>query len=387
MPCNWRAGGITCGARGFFQSGGAAGSLSGLRPMKLDLTRPGLFLAALLLSLSPPPGARGAEELAHAIYVKVNGKTITQNYVVEAVKYLIRREYRDVAPEDEEEMDRIQKAALRDLVRTVLIHDEARSLKVSLGRERLKGIIAASGLKMEEITPTIRRILEAEELFEELMLASGTPIPSPSPREVKDFYLKNRDEFRTNAFVIVRTIFIPADDSRPQSYFKARAEELAARLESVPPSGRTEAFDRMARESSRDVFAAHGGLITGDSPERWIPREFNNKNPDGSDIFPPPMVEAIHRLSAKGEIRLAVSSEGVHLMYCEDIRIGRDMPWGEASQIIDYVLKQRERERRLRSWLEKIYARSDIRWHDGSPYERNLLTDALLPSERAAAAP
>ncbi|MDR3077201.1 MAG: hypothetical protein LBV15_00360 [Planctomycetota bacterium] len=351
----------------------------------LTAVKPRLLLLALLLPLAA--GARGAEELAHSIYVKVNGKTITQNYVVEAVKYLIKREYRDIPPEDEEEMERLQQAALRELVRTVLIHDEAQSLKVSLGRERLKGIIASSGLKMEEITPTIRRILEAEDLFEELMLASGTPISSPSPRAIKEFYLKNREEFRANPFVIVRTIFIPSDNLHPQSYFKARAEELIARLEAIPLSQRTEAFDRTARESSQDIFARNGGLLTGDSPERWIPREFNNRNPDGSVIFPPPMTEAIHRLSAKGEIRLAVSAEGMHLVYCEDFRGGREMPWNEAAQIIDYVLKQEERNRRLRSWLEKVYDRSDIRWHDGSPYERNLLTDALLPSERSAAAP
>jgi hypothetical protein len=336
-----------------------------------------------VIPLAWPDPSPGGEELAHAIFVKVNGKTITQDYVVEAVKYLIKREYNDVPPEDEEEMDNLQKAALRDLVRAVLIHDEAKSLGVSLRRDRLRQLIGSTGLKAEEISPTIRRIIESEELFEEVMLASGTPILSPSPRRVKEFYNRNRQDFRTNSFVVVRTIFIADDASRPQSYFKSRAEEIMSRLQAVPYPQRTEAFDRAARESSQDIFSRYGGLLTGDSGERWIPKEINNKNQDGSDIFPPPMVEAIRRLNAKGELRLAVSSEGMHIMYCEDLRGGRDIPWSEAAQIIDYYLKQGERNQRLRAWLNRVYDRSDIRWHDGTPYEKELLTGVFLPSERS----
>ncbi|MDR2392069.1 MAG: hypothetical protein LBE84_10390 [Planctomycetota bacterium] len=347
----------------------------------LQISRVLIFTAAAALSV--PGLVLAEEELAHAIFIKVNGKTITQDYVVEAVKYLVKREYNDTPPEDEEEMDNLQKAALRDLIRAVLVHDEAKSLGVSLARDRARRLAGTSGLKPEEISPTIRRILESEELFEEVMLASGTPVPSPSPKEVKEFYLKNRAEFRTNALVIVRTIFLPEDGSRPQAYFKARAEEIMDRLLGVPYPQRTDAFDKTARENSQDIFARFGGLLTGASSERWIPKDINNKNADGTDIFPQAMVDAIRRFSSRGEIRLAVSAEGMHLMYCEDMRGGRDIPWSEAAQIIDYYLRQNARNRLMRSWLNRIYDRSDIRWHDGTPYERELLTGIFLPSERA----
>ncbi len=342
-------------------------------------------LSLFALPLLAGTARAGTEQLAHAIFVKVNGKTITQDYVIQAVKYLIKREYNDVPPEDEAEMEIIQKAALRDLVRTILIHDEAANLKINLSRTRRKYLLESSGLKPEEITPTIRRILEADALFEEIMMASGTPIKDPSPKEIKDFYNQNREEFRTNAFIIVRTIFIGEDGIKPQAYFKERAEKIMAQLEAVPPDQRTAAFAKAAQESSQDIFAKFGGLLTGESPEHWIPKDFDNKNPEGKDIFPPPRVEGIRRLNHKGELKLAVSSDGMHILYCEDLRGGRILPWEEASRIIDFVLKQRWKNQRMRDWLNRVYDRSDVRWHDGTLYEKESLTEVLLPSEQGAA--
>ena len=341
-------------------------------------SRIAFFFAAALFFVT---AAHAEEELAHAIFVKVNDNNIVQNQVVDTVRYLIKREYNNVMPEDDEELDRIQRAALRDLVRTYLIHDEARRIGLKPDRMMIKSAIANSGLKPEEISPTIRRILEADDLFDDLMMSSGTPISQPSPREVKDFYTKNREEFRSNAFIIVRTIFISADRRR-QAEFKMRAEQLVRQLEAVPLSQRTEAFANTAKEISEDIFGEFGGLLTGDSPERWIPKDFQNTNPDGSSVFPPTMVEEIRRLNNKGEVRLAVSADGMHLLYCEDVRGGQMMGWEEASRIINYVLKQRLRNTRLRGWLNRVYDRSDVRWHDGTKFEKELLTEVLLPSER-----
>jgi hypothetical protein len=199
---------------------------------------------------------------------------------------------------------------------------------------------------------------------------------------VKDFYNQNREEFRTNAYIIVRTIFIADDESRPQAYFKAQAENMMRELEAVPLSMRTEAFAKKAEEASQDIFARFGGLITADAPERWIPKDFENTGPDGQPIFPPTMVEEIKRLNNPGEIRLAVSQDGMHLLYCENTQGGRIIPWEEASRIVEYVLKQRRTNDAMRRWLNRIYDRSDIRWHDGTVYEKAELTAILLPSER-----
>lgn len=341
-------------------------------------------LVCILLFFLFAIGHTPAPELAHAIFVKVNGKTITQEQVVEAVKFIIKREYNNVMPEDEEELDKIQRAALRDLVRTLLIHDEAGRVGIKPSRNSWKEWARRHGLTQDEVTPTIRRMLEADDLFEELMMASGTPINQPSPREIKDFYNKNRDEFKTNAFIIVRTIFLPVDTSRPQSHYKTTAEELMTQLENVPIAQRTDAFDKTARERSQDIFAKNGGLLTGDSPDKWIPKDFNNENEDGTPIFPPTMVEEIRRLNRKGDLRLAVSSDGMHLLYCEDVQGGKTIGWDEASRIIEYVLKERQKNSRMRWWLNRVYDRSDVRWHDGSAFEKGTLTEILLPSEKSS---
>lgn len=345
------------------------------------MRRHAVFGALLLFCIAFSASARAGEQLAHAIFVKVNGKTITQDNVIQAVKYLIKREYNDVVPDDEEELEKIQKAALRDLVRTILIHDEAANNGVKTNRRRVE----ARGLAPEDITPTIRRMLVADEIFEELMMAAGTPVMEPRPSEIKKFYNENREEFRTNAFVIVRTIFIAEDGVRPQAFFKEQAERLMREIEAVPLAQRTEAFAKKAEEVSQDAFAKFGGLLTAGNPERWIPKDFTNLDPEGREMLPGAMVEAIRRLNRKGQVRLAISAEGMHLMYCEDLRGGRVLPWEEASRIIEYVLKERYKNQRMREWINRIYDRSDVRWHDGTPFEKELLTEILLPSERGGA--
>ncbi len=306
--------------------------------------------------------------------------------MVEVVRYLVKREFNGVMPEDEEILDNLQKAALRDLVRSQLIHFEAESAGIKPDANMRKYAIQQSGLKPEEITVSIRRLLEADDLFSDLMMAGGTPLREPSPRDIKNFFVENRADFRTNTFLIVRTIFLPQDPSRSQTFIKGQAEQWLRELDSVPVQRRTDAFAAMARERSEDIFARFGGLLTGDSPEPWIPQDFENAGPDGSPIFPPIMVEEIRRLNRPGELRLAISSEGAHLLYCEDVRGGRDIPWAEAKRIIEYVLKERARNEKLRQWLNIIYDRSDVRWHDGTLFEKSALTEILLPSERQGGA-
>lgn len=346
-----------------------------------------LLSLSLLLFAAAAPARAGEAELAHAIFVKVNGKTITQEQVLDAVRFIVHREYKDVMPEDEETLDMIQEAALRDLIRTHLIHDAAAAstepnADIRPTAEMYRRAERSSGLTTEQITPTIRLMLVADEIFANLMMVEGTPISEPSPRQVKEFYAKNRDEFRSEGVFIVRTIFIPLDGRRPQGYFKAQGEELMRTIQAVPMPRRTEAFARAARQYSQDVFAEFGGMLTGDSEDSWIPASFDNKTPDGGDIFPPTMAAEIRALNRAGELRLAVSGDGVHLLYCEDIRHGRDVPWDEAKRIIEYILTEQKRNERLRWWIDRIYDKSDVRWHDGTLFEKATLTKILLPSER-----
>ncbi|MCD8140401.1 MAG: peptidyl-prolyl cis-trans isomerase [Planctomycetaceae bacterium] len=349
------------------------------------MRRVSLFGGILFASLFATVARAGEAELAHAIFVKVNGQTISQEQVVEVVRYLVKREFNGVMPEDEEVLDRLQRAALRDLVRSLLIHYEANSQGIRPDRNMRKYVIQQSGLRPEEITVAIRRLLEADDLFSDMMMAGGTPLRDPTPREIKEFYNENRDDFRTNTFIVVRTIFISQDDRYSQAYTKNQAEEMMRQLQAVPFPQRTNAFAAMAREKSEDVFSRFGGLLTGDSPEPWIPQDFDNINPDGSPMFPPVMVEEIRRLNRPGDLRLAVSTEGAHLLYLEAVQGGRTIPWDEAKRIIEYVLKERARNERLRQWLNEVYDRSDVRWHDGTVFEKSALTEILLPSEQQGA--
>lgn len=338
-----------------------------------------LLFAAIFLTVI---ASAGEAELAHAIFIKVNGRTITQEQVIEVADYIIKREYKGVTPDDPAELEKIQEAAQRDLVRSLLIHDEAGKLGVRLDSSRIRYAVQQAGFSESEITPTIRRLIEADELFEDIMMTVGTPVREPSPREIKDFYSENRAEFRSNAFIIVRTLFLAFDRSRPHSFHQDQAAEIKRHLDAIPMPQRTDAFAEAAKKLSQDVFAEFGGLMTGGNPEKWIPKDFENAGPDGQPMFPPSMVEEIRRLSRPGDLRIAVSEDGVHLMYCENVRGGQEFPWEEARRVIDYILQERYRNQKLRVWLNQIYDQSDVRWHDGAVYEKENLTRILLPSEQ-----
>ena len=345
-----------------------------------------LFLALAIMAGALPIAVLSAQageaELAYAIFIRVNGRPITQDNVVQAMRYLLKREFNGVPPQDELQMEALQKAAVRDLVRAYLIHHEASRLNVKLNREFSKRAIALSGLRPDEITPTIRRIIEADDLFEEIMMGEGTPIRQSSPREVRDFYLNNQDDFRTDAFIIVRGIFIGEDGRRPQSFFREQAEDIIRQIEAVPLYERTNAFDKLAKEKSQDVFAQFGGRLTGNSPDPWMPQEFRNQTPEGDALFPAEMEQGIKRLTQKGEVRLAVSEDGMHILYLEDIRGGSIMPWAEAKRVIEFHFRQRRTNEAMRTWINRIYDHSDVTWHDGSRYEKAQLLEPLLPSER-----
>ena len=342
-----------------------------------------LALVLAAFAASPEGEARAGEgELAYAIFLRVNGRPITQDNVLQAMRYLLKREYNGVLPHDEEEMNRLQQAAIRDLVRAYLVHHEAVRMDIKLNREYAKRAVTMSGLRPDEVTPTIRRIIEADDLFEEIMIREGTPIRQPSPREVRDFYVNNQESFRSDAFIVVRTIFIGEDGRRPQSYFREQAEALIRQIEAAPLSDRTAVFDRIARENSQDVFAEHGGRLTGGNSDPWMPQEFNNENAEGKPIFPLAMEEGIKRLAHKGEVRLAISEDGMHILYLEDLRGGSIMPWSEGKRVIEFFLKQRRTNEALRIWINRIYDHSDVKWHDGTAYDKALLTQPLLASER-----
>ncbi|MDR3211081.1 MAG: hypothetical protein LBU79_04105 [Planctomycetota bacterium] len=341
-----------------------------------------LCFCLLLFCLAPPLAAGEEGELAYAIFLKVNGRPITQDNVIQVMRFLVKREYNGEVPEEEPAMANIQKAAIRDLVRAQLIHSEASRAGVKLDREYSRRAIAMSGLRPDEVTPTIRRMLEADDLFDEIMMVEGTPIRTPSPREMKEFYTQNQDGFRQDAFVIVRTIFLGYDGRRPNSFFRQQGEDLAWQINSVPLSERTEYFSRLAKEQSQDVFAEHGGRLTGDAAEAWMPREFTNVNAEGRPIFPEAMVEGIRSLVNRGEVRVVESEDGVHLLYLEDVRGGGVISWNESKRVVEYVVKQRNRNAAMRSWINRIYDHSDVKWHDGTPYDKAILTEEILPSER-----
>ena len=195
-----------------------------------------------------------------------------------------------------------------------------------------------------------------------------------SPREVKRFYLKNRDTvFTEQKKIRIRELFLSSDASN-DSLSKKQAMMLYNNLKSKSVTQRLKLFPEMAREFSRDRFAAKGGLLVTGTPGNFFPQEHNFKRPDGSLYFPQEMIQAIHDLNAKGDIIITKSNKGWHIIILEAIRGGKKIPFNKVKNIIENYLADNTYEEAYYDWLKTKVARNRITWNDGDPFPPDKIT-------------
>lgn len=342
----------------------------------------------LVLTLALATGCRGGERrLLHAIMVQINGVKVTHEDVTEMAIQMAEKIYpgRTVDRLTEDEAQELSNRSLNELIKIKLIQDEANSQNLKLRESEVNDYLRRMGQDPFKMTQLARDSFAADMLFDEIMIKLGKPPRvQPSPREIQDFYRKHKDTvFREAVQVKVRHLFL-ATDKDNQAQVEAIAQKARDQLAAVALDQRAEKFAQYAKELSQDRFAQNGGLLMiGPDPEGYFRQDFANVGRDGKSIFPEAMYQAMRRLIEPGELSPLVRSErGVHLLYLEGSRGGRQISFAEAQKTIIAYFDRLERVNRLRWWLAKKYERTNLTWHDGTRYPlENLLPPEMKPGD------
>jgi parvulin-like peptidyl-prolyl isomerase len=161
------------------------------------------------------------------------------------------------------------------------------------------------------------------------------------PREVKDYYNSNLEDFKIPDQVRARHILIRVPRDATEVRRKEALEAIQKAAERIQEG---EAFEQVAREVSQDGSALQGGDLGYFSRGRMAP-EF----------------EKVAFCLEKGQLSDIVQTQfGYHLIKVEDWRPARTEPFEEVASGIEGLLKRMKAESLGRDYIEKLRAGVEI---------------------------
>ncbi len=358
-------------------------------PSSVRIVLPVFMLAVLYAGSTHGAGTPVRARMCHAIVVNINDSQIVQSDLQDMATFLFKQRYGEKPPTfTSKEYQRInnlyREMAIRELIKMELIRDEARELEISVEVSEVDRKLRHMRLRKVKGSRMARDMAESELLFDRIMARMGIPSYRPSPREIRDFYAKSRDAFKENCMVIVRSIFLALDDSEDDSLVRRKADLLRRKVISKPRAERSAFFAGIAREFSEDAFKSGGGLIRiSPDPQGWFMQDIQNPQRGGRNIFPIAMCRAIKNLTRKNDVSPVIKSErGYHILFLENIKGGRTLPFNDAVPVITRYLEQKERRKRMRKWIRDKWQRTDVKWHDGEPYPLEDILASLQDSKK-----
>ncbi|GEM_PF-1782384 len=334
----------------------------------------GIGLLSLTAAVLWPAGADGGEDgfvVLKAVIAVVNGEPVRKREIEELASYYATNMVDAQRGETLTPEQRTQAAsrALNTLVRSRLIRQEASRLELNVSDEELEAELEKRNLQDNEIT---RRELKDDLLFDKIMRKEGRPMLVPSPKTVRRFYEKHREAFRTPRLVRVRHISLPRTTEELYEIERRRAERIRRQATAQGAS-----FAEIAAQHCPDpADRARGGLLVPPVPHRsdgMFPVEIAALD----NFYPGPFVQAMRSLEP-GEVSPVVESDhGFHILYVEDERPAREVPFRDAQARITFYLIDRSRVDRQREWLVDVLRRSHVTWHNGQP----IPAEELMPEE------
>eukprot|EP00831_Metopus_contortus_P043586 TRINITY_DN34984_c0_g1_i1.p1 TRINITY_DN34984_c0_g1~~TRINITY_DN34984_c0_g1_i1.p1 ORF type:complete len:418 (-),score=51.20 TRINITY_DN34984_c0_g1_i1:209-1462(-) len=349
-----------------------------------------LMLSTLSVLLTTKADAQETEFLDHAILVNVNDIKITRSQLDKMGLMLFKMNYpnRDENTINESELEELSANALKELIIICLTEDEADIRNsdedtlndLTVSSEDIDRQLQALGLKSFSTSPLAQRFAKSKTLRSKIIYGAKSGM-NPSPRDVKIFYLKNRNTvFTEQRLIRIRELFL-SSDSLNASITKKQAQMLYNTLKKSSIKKRFQLFPQMATEFSQDKFKKDGGLIVTGTPGNFIPQDSDFIRSDGSTAFPKEMIQTIHDLSAAGDIMLTKSSKGWHIIMLEAVKGGKKVPINKCRGIIEGYLEDQNFEEAYNEWLVEKVKDSRIMWNDGDPFPTEKITDKLSKEE------
>ncbi len=297
-------------------------------------------------------------QVLNGLLVIVDHEIITlkdvNQYMAPALEVLVRT-YSGQPEVLRQKIEEARRDALDQLVeRKLILHEFDRAgynLPESLVEDRLKERIRertggdraafirtlqAQGLTLEAFRRRIR-----EDFIVGAMRARHIPADIVvSPFKIEQYYAENLDRFRIKDQIKLRALMLHAGATRPREAARALGREILAKLrEGVP-------FADLARVYSEDTYRAQGG------DRGWIERGDLRKE----------LADAAFGLPPGQPSDLIEVGDTFWVLLVEDARANQIRTLPEVREEIVNLLRTREQERLNREWIERLKAKSFVRY-------------------------
>jgi len=161
-----------------------------------------------------------------------------------------------------------------------------------------------------------------------------------SPYKIEKYYAENLDKFRIKDQLKLRAIMLNAGTTRSREAARRLAAEILAKLREGAP------FDEMARVYSEDTYRAQGG------DRGWIERGDLRKE----------LAEAAFNLKPGQPSEVIEVGDTFWILLVEDARANQIRTLPEVRDEIVQTLQAEEQARLNREWIQRLKAKSFVRY-------------------------
>ena len=323
--------------------------------MKRILSRLLVACAAVLLACE----AAGQPPSAHrnSIVAEVNDKIITRQMVTDAMRReaeLLRRQYARQPQLFGQKYTQLQADTLEALIRRELVlreyQEKGYKLPESIIEQRIQEDIRAEygnrvtlikSLQISDMTYEEFARFQREKIIQ--MVMRGQFISKAniviSPRQIEEYYVANKDAFRSGVEIRLRIIFLDAKKHGGAEDTRKLADEIHRVLQTG------DSFAGVASVYS-DQNRATGGL----RPE-WIQR----------GVLAPALEKAAFALG-QGQVSPVVATpQGCFILRCEEMSQANLKSLAEVRGQIEQTLLETEQQAREDKWFERLKRKSHVR--------------------------
>ena len=323
--------------------------------MKRILSRLLVACAAVLLACD----AVGQTPSAHrnSIVAEVNDKIITRQMVTDAMRReaeLLRRQYARQPQLFGQKYTQLQADTLEALIRRELVlreyQEKGYKLPESIIEQRIQEDIRAEygnrvtlikSLQISDMTYEEFARFQREKIIQ--MVMRGQFISKAniviSPRQIEEYYVANKDAFRSGVEIRLRIIFLDAKKHGGAEDTRKLADEIHRVLQTG------DSFTGVASVYS-DQNRATGGL----RPE-WIQR----------GVLAPALEKAAFALG-QGQVSPVVATpQGCFILRCEEMSQANLKSLAEVRGQIEQTLLETEQQAREDKWFERLKRKSHVR--------------------------
>ena len=315
--------------------------------MTRNLSRLITAIAAVLLA----HGAVGqtTPSYRNSIVAEVNDKIITRQMVMDAMKReatLLRRQYARQPQLYGQKYTQLQADTLEALIR----REKGYTLPESIIEQRIKEDIRS---EYGNRVTLIKSLQQSDMTYEEFaryqrekiiqMVMQGQFISKAnivvSPRQIEEYYVANKDMFRSGVEIRLRFIFLEA-----RKHGGAEGTlKLANEIHQVLQSG--DSFAVVASVYT-DQYRASGGL----KPD-WIKR----------GGLAPELDQAAFALGQGQMSPVVVMPQGCYILRCEEMNQAKLGTLSEVRAQIEQTLLENEQQARKDKWFERLKRKSYVR--------------------------